>query len=98
MSQIGGFAEMGGYLLQRVVVQCCRRVRVMKIGGGLIHFQDNRARFQTPSVLSEEMLILGVSVKEWNEAFIGSFERSLPTQSNLYMRLGGRASPLQLEE
>lgn len=34
-------------------------------------------RFAEPEVLTEETLVLGVPLKEWNKAFIGSFEKSL---------------------
>ncbi|MET3137031.1 hypothetical protein AAKU61_001383 [Undibacterium sp. GrIS 1.2] len=34
-------------------------------------------RFQSPGVLTDDSLVLGISIKRWNQAFTGSFEESL---------------------
>lgn len=34
-------------------------------------------RFKSPGILTEDSLVLGISVKRWNQAFTGNFEKSL---------------------
>lgn len=34
-------------------------------------------RFASPEILTDETLILGVPVKEWDKLFIGNFEKTL---------------------
>ena len=38
---------------------------------------DAKGRFATPEVLTDETMVLGAPVKEWDEAFVGNFEKSL---------------------
>lgn len=36
-----------------------------------------KGRFATPEVLTDETMVLGVPVKEWDKAFVGDFNKSL---------------------
>lgn len=38
---------------------------------------NTERRFRSPGILTEDSLVLGISVKRWNQAFTGSFEKSL---------------------
>lgn len=34
-------------------------------------------RFASPEILTDETLILGVPIKEWDKVFVGDFEKTL---------------------
>ena len=38
---------------------------------------DTKRRFNSPGILNDDSLVLGISVKRWNQAFTGNFEESL---------------------
>ena len=38
---------------------------------------DTKRRFNSPGILNDDSLVLGISVKRWNQAFTGNFEKSL---------------------
>ena len=41
------------------------------------NLMNTEHRFKSPGILTEDSLVLGVSVKRWNQAFTGNFEKSL---------------------
>lgn len=42
----------------------------------------NTRRFESPEILTDETLVLGVPVKEWDKVFVGDFQKKLSEISN----------------
>lgn len=42
----------------------------------------NTRRFASPEILTDETLVLGVPLKEWDKVFVGDFQKTLSEISN----------------